>query len=90
MKKSTLNAINALNTEKEIREAVDLLKLKFNQIREIQAHSVKSLLSVGAQVKVNSKKGPEFGEVTKINRTKAVVRIDGKLWNCPLGMLEVA
>jgi hypothetical protein len=90
MKKSTLNAINALNTEKEIREAVDLLKLKFNQIREIQAHSVKSLLSVGAQVKVNSKKGTEFGEVTKINRTKAVVRIDGKLWNCPLGMLEVA
>jgi len=90
MKKSTLNAINALNTEKEIRDAFDLLKLKFNQLKEIKAHSVKSLLSVGAQVRVNSKKGTEVGQVTKINRTKAVVRIDGKLWNCPLSMLEVA
>ena len=90
MKKSTLNAINALNTEKEIREAVDLLKLKFKQLKAIKAQGVKSSLFVGVQVKLNSKKGVEFGEVTKINRTKAVVRIDGKLWNCPLGMLEVA
>ena len=90
MKKSTLNAINALNTEKEIREAVDLLKLKFNQLKAIKAQGVKSSLFVGVQVKLNSKNGVEFGEVTKINRSKAVVRIDGKLWNCPLGMLEVA
>ena len=90
MKKSTLNAINALNTEKEIREAVDLLKLKFKQLKAIKAQGVKSSLFVGVQVKLNSKKGVEFGEVTKINRTKAVVRIDGKLWNCPLSMLEVA
>ena len=90
MKKSTLNAINALNTEKEIREAVDLLKLKFNQLRAIKGQGVKSSLFVGAKVKLNSKKGVEFGEVTKINRTKAVVRIEGKLWNCPFGMLEVA
>jgi len=90
MKKSTLNAINAINTEKEIKEAVDLLKLKYKQLRAIKAQGVKSSLFVGVQVKLNSKNGVEFGEVTKINRTKAVVRIDGKLWNCPLGMLEVA
>jgi len=90
MKKSTLNAINAINTEKEIKEAVDLLKLKYKQLRAIKAQGVKSSLFVGVQVKLNSKNGVEFGEVTKINRSKAVVRIDGKLWNCPLGMLEVA
>jgi hypothetical protein len=90
MKKSTLNAINAINTEKEIKEAVDLLKLKYKQLRAIKAQGVKSSLFVGVQVKLNSKNGVEFGEVTKINRTKAVVRIDGKLWNCPLSMLEVA
>ena len=90
MKKSTLNAINAINTEKEIKEAVDLLKIKQKQLRAIKAQGVKSSLFVGVQVKLNSKNGVEFGEVTKINRSKAVVRIDGKLWNCPLGMLEVA
>ena len=90
MKKSILNAINSINSNDEMNEVIELIKIKQKQIRAIEAQGVKSSLFVGAQVKLNSKKGVEFGEVTKINRTKAVVRIDGKLWNCPLGMLEVA
>lgn len=90
MKKSILNAINSINSNDEMNEVIELIKIKQKQIRAIEAQGVKSSLFVGAQVKLNSKKGVEFGEVTKINRTKAVVRIDGQLWNCPLGMLEVA
>lgn len=90
MKKSILNAINSINSNDEMNEVIELIKIKQKQIRAIEAQSVKSSLFVGAQVKLNSKKGVEFGEVTKINRTKAVVKIDGQLWNCPLGMLEVA
>ena len=90
MKKSILNAINSINSTDEMNEVIELIKIKQKQLRAIKAQSVKSSLFVGVQVKLNSKNGVEFGEVTKINRTKAVVRIDGKLWNCPLGMLEVA
>ena len=90
MKKSILNAINSINSSEEMNEVIELIKIKQKQLRAIKAQGVKSSLFIGAQVKLNSKKGVEFGEVTKINRTKAVVRIDGKLWNCPLGMLEVA
>lgn len=90
MKKSILNAINSINSSEEMNEVIELIKIKQKQLRAFKAQGVKSSLFVGAQVKLNSKKGVEFGEVTKINRTKAVVRIDGKLWNCPLGMLEVA
>ena len=90
MKKSILNAINSINSNDEMNEVIELIKIKQKQLRAIKAQSVKSSLFVGVQVKLNSKNGVEFGEVTKINRTKAVVRIDGKLWNCPLGMLEVA
>ena len=90
MKKSILNAINSINSSEEMNEVIELIKIKQKQLRAFKAQSVKSSLFVGAQVKLNSKKGVEFGEVTKINRTKAVVRIDGQLWNCPLGMLEVA
>ena len=90
MKKSTLNAINSINSSEEMNEVIELIKIKQKQLRAIKAQGVKSSLFVGAQVKLNSKRGVEFGEVTKINRTKAVVRIDGQLWNCPLGMLEVA
>jgi len=90
MKKSILNAINSINSSEEMNEVIELIKIKQKQLRAFKAQGVKSSLFVGAQVKLNSKKGVEFGEVTKINRTKAVVRIDGQLWNCPLGMLEVA
>jgi len=90
MKKSILNAINSINSTDEMNEVIELIKIKQKQLRAIKAQGVKSSLFVGVQVKLNSKNGVEFGEVTKINRTKAVVRIDGKLWNCPLGMLEVA
>tara|TARA_Y100000385_G_C12669333_1_gene457271 strand:- start:261 stop:533 length:273 start_codon:yes stop_codon:yes gene_type:complete len=90
MKKSILNAINSINSTEEMNDVIELIKIKQKQLRAIKAQGVKSSLFVGAQVKLNSKKGVEFGEVTKINRTKAVVRIDGHLWNCPLGMLEVA
>ena len=90
MKKSILNAINSINSTDEMNEVIELIKIKQKQLRAIKAQGVKSSLFVGVQVKLNSKNGVEFGEVTKINRTKAVVRIDGKLWNCPLSMLEVA
>ena len=90
MKKSILNAINSINSSEEMNEVIELIKIKQKQLRAIKAQGVKSSLFVGAKVKLNSKKGVEFGEVTKINRAKAVVRIDGRLWNCPLGMLEVA
>ena len=92
MNKSILiiDAIDSISSLEEMSEVIELINIKQKQLRAIKAQGVKSSLFVGVQVKLNSKKGVEFGEVTKINRTKAVVRIDGKLWNCPLSMLEVA
>jgi hypothetical protein len=73
-----------------MREVIDLINIKQKQLRDMKAHSIKTSIFIGSQVRIKSKKGVEFGEVTKINRTKAVVKIDGKLWNCPLAMLEAA
>lgn len=91
MKKSLINAINSISSTEEMNQAITLINAKQKQLRSLKARSVKSTLSVGSRVKVNgSRNGVQFGEVTKINRTKAVVRIDGHLWNCPLTIIEVA
>ncbi len=91
MKKSLINAINSISSTEEMNQAITLINAKQKQLRSLKARSVKSTLLVGSRVKVNgSKNGVQFGEVTKINRTKAVVRIDGHLWNCPLTIIEVA
>jgi len=90
MKKSISNAIKGISSLEEMNEVIQLIKIKQKQLRLMTAHEVKNSISVGSKVIVNSRSGSESGVVTKIKRTKAVVEIDGRLWNCPLSLLEVA
>jgi len=90
MKKSISNAIKGISSLEEMNEVIQLIKIKQKQLRLMTAHEVKNSISVGSKVIVNSRSGSEKGIVTKIKRTKAVVEIDGRLWNCPLSMLEAA
>jgi len=91
MKKSILNAINSINSTDEMNEVIELIKIKQKQLRAFKAQSIKSKLSIGAKVTFEDNSGVMTkGVVTKINRTKAVVKVDGLLWNCPITMLEVA
>ena len=90
MKKSIINAINNISSTDEMNEIIQLIKIKQKQLRSMKAMDIKSSISVGSNVIVNSRSGSEQGVVTKIKRTKAVVEIDGRLWNCPLSLLEVA
>ena len=90
MKKSIINAINNISSTDEMNEVIQLIKIKQKQLRSMKAIDIKGSISVGSNVIVNSRSGSEKGIVTKIKRTKAVVEIDGRLWNCPLSLLEVA
>ena len=90
MKKSILKAINEISSMDEMNEVISLIKIKQKQLRAMNNLNVKSSISVGSNVVVNSRSGSENGIVKKIKRTKAIVEIDGKLWNCPLSLLEVA
>ena len=93
MKKSEIvklaTLIAKIDNNQTLGTVINLVKDQQKNIRAKANMLVKASLSVGDKVKINSKKITEFGEVVKINRTKAEVRIDGKLWNCPLSMLEV-
>ena len=90
MKKSLIKAINGISTNSEMNEVISLIKIKQKQLRAVKAFDIKQSISVGSNVIVNSRSGSERGIVTKIKRTKAVVDINGRLWNCPLTLLEVA
>jgi len=93
MKKSEIvklaTLIAKIDNNQTLSTVINLVKDQQKNIRAKANMLVKASLCVGDKVKINSKKITEFGEVVKINRTKAEVRIDGKLWNCPLSMLEV-
>ena len=44
-------------------------------------------LQRGDKVRVSSGTGIEYGEVIKVNRTRAVIRIDNRQWNVPFSMI---
>lgn len=93
MKKSEIvklaTLIAKIDNNVTLSTVINLVKDQQKNIRNTAALIAKASLAVGDTVKVHSKKITELGKVTKINRTKAIVMIDGKSWTCPLGMLEV-
>ena len=72
-----------------VRDTVDVRFLRNicdEQIRSI-SNMLKYDLSPGDKVSVKSKRISEDGVVKKVNRTRAVVLIEGKQWNVPFALI---
>ena len=59
-------------------------------VQDIKTMKAKTALSVGARVYVVQKTKKTPGVIEKINKTKALVKMRGTLYNVPFSMLEAA
>ena len=75
-----LMQIKDVNELKLIRSAIS------DRIKEVSSR-IKYDLRKGDAIIVTSKKGVEDGIIEKINRTRAVVRMNGTSWNVPFSMI---
>ena len=75
-----LMQIRDVNELRLIRSAIS------DRIKEI-ASTIKYDLRKGDAIIVTSKKGVEDGVIEKINRTRAVVKMNGTSWNVPFSMI---
>ena len=75
-----LMQIRDLDELRLIRSAID------DRIKEV-ASLIKYDLLPGDKVSINSKRINEDGVIKKVNRTRAVVLIDGKQWNVPFALI---
>ena len=86
-----LKEISNIRTMDEINEAIRAIKAQRNVVIAQDAAIKKATLCVGQKVRVNgSNNFNEVGIIEKINIKKAIVKIDGQRWNCPLSILECA
>ena len=72
-----------------VRDTIDVRYLRNicdEQIRSI-SNMLKYDLNPGGKVTINSKRITEDGIIKKVNRTRAVVLIDGKQWNVPFALI---
>ena len=81
-----------LNLKKELRKLDSLSELNelSSFISECKTMLGKSVLSVGSKVNVVQKTKKTLGIITKMNIKKAVVDMNGILYNVPFSMLELA
>ena len=81
-----------LNLKNEIRKLDSLSELNelSRFISDCKTMLGKSVLSVGSKVNVVQKTKKTLGVITKMNIKKAVVDMNGILYNVPFSMLELA
>ena len=81
-----------LNIKNEIRKLSSLSELNelTSFINDCKTMLGKSALSVGSNVNVVQKTKKTPGVITKMNIKKAIVDMNGMLYNVPFSMLELA
>tara|TARA_R100000742_G_C4254910_1_gene72903 strand:+ start:338 stop:706 length:369 start_codon:yes stop_codon:yes gene_type:complete len=80
------------NITENIRKITNVNHLRTitKEIKEQRSYigrKIGNQLQRGDKVRVNSGTSIEYGEVTKVNRTRAVVNIDNRSWNVPFSMI---
>jgi len=80
---SLIKEINSMHDNTNLRILRDVINDRIKVLGSVIKHS----LNRGDLVTVKSKRRNETGTIDKVNRTRAVVNINGKLWNVPFSLM---
>ena len=75
--------INQIEDIRDLQTITDIIKLRLKDL----AAKTKRGLKIGDKVQIKGSSKITRGTITKINRTKAVVNIDDRLWTVPFSMI---
>ena len=78
-----INEINSIHDNTDLR----ILRNVINDRIKVLGSVIKYSLNRGDLVSVKTKSKTETGTIDKVNRTRAVVNINGKLWNVPFSLI---
>ena len=88
--KGLINSINAIDNMADLNVVIDVIRSKQKSLRASVAAVAKTKFSKGDLVNVKSKKGLLSGSILKVNRTRALVLINGSQFHVPFSIMEVA
>ena len=80
------NLIREINLVHDITDLRILREVVSDRIKVIGSE-IKYSLNKGQLVTVKTKNKTETGTIDKVNRTRAVVNINGQLWNVPFTLI---
>ena len=85
-----IKAIGSINSLEEMNDVIELIKLKQQSLKTAVRAKTRFSIKVGTNVIVESRDGDIKGVIVKVNRTKAIVDMNGSNWNVPLTMIKAA
>jgi len=88
--KQAIKLINQIDQMEDLNVIIEVVRAKQKSLRASLIAAKKAAFVVGQIVNITSRKGSLTGTIVKLNRTKAVVEIDGREFNCPISIMEVA
>ena len=88
--KKAINAINQIDNMDDLNTVIDVIRAKQKSLRASIVAAKKAVFCTGQTVNISSRNGRLTGTIVKLNRTKAIVKIDGREFNCPISIMEVA
>ena len=89
--KSVINQILKIDNSVDLNAVIDAVRTQQKRIKALEIAKAKMSLSVGDNVKINTRTEVFVGKILKINRTKAVCSIKGKgdaTFDVPLRIME--
>lgn len=88
--KQAIKLINQIDQMEDLNVIIEVVRAKQKSLRASLVAAKKAAFNVGQTVNITSRKGSLTGTIVKLNRTKAVVEIDGRQYNCPISIMEAA
>lgn len=88
--KQAIKLINQIDQMEDLNVIIEVVRAKQKSLRASLIAAKKAGFVVGQTVNITSRKGSLTGVIVKVNRTKAVVEINGDKFNCPISIMEVA
>ena len=78
-----IKEINSIHDNTDLR----ILRNVINDRIKALSYNIKYSLNRGDLVSITTRGKTETGTIDKVNRTRAVVNINGKLWNVPFSLM---
>ena len=88
--KQAIKLINQIDQMEDLNVIIEVVRAKQKSLRASLIAAKKAAFNIGQTVNITSRKGSLTGTIVKLNRTKAIVEIDGREYNCPISIMEVA
>jgi 2C-methyl-D-erythritol 2,4-cyclodiphosphate synthase len=88
--KQLIENIRKIDNSVDLNLVIRAVKAQQKYIRAMEASTKRDMFSAGDSVNVSSKTGLRPGVITKVNRVRCDVTINGQSYSVPMSIMEAA